>query len=131
MKRQQTLNNQARQLSEIGLGDILTDHTLGIEKRAIDGNRIPHNIYIGISIRVVHGDDDVLKLGIQYIGFAFQGLFEQGVIEQIYLVHRKVIGGAPVGVNLAQLFRVQSLAGNCPSLYHAASCWLNQRTFNI
>ena len=44
-------------LPEIALGDILTNHTLGIEKKAIDGNRIPHNFYIGFTIEAnPHGE---------------------------------------------------------------------------
>lgn len=57
------------QLPEIGLGYILADHALSIEKRAIDGNGIPHDFYIGIAITVVHGDDDIIEPGIKYIGF--------------------------------------------------------------
>jgi hypothetical protein len=41
--------------------------------------------------------------------FQLQGLFQQRIVVEINLAHRQIVGGAPVGIHLAEHFRGKGL----------------------
>ena len=48
------------ELSEIGLQDIFLDHSMGVEKRTIDGNGVTHHIDKTIPVTIEQGKNDML-----------------------------------------------------------------------
>src|SRR5277367_116205 len=56
-------------LSQIRVGNVLLDHALGVEERAVDGNGVLHDLDVEARLFVEHRENDVLEFPVKGFGF--------------------------------------------------------------
>src|SRR6516162_1666241 len=76
-------------LAEVGVGDVLLNHTLGVEERAVDGDGVLHNAQEPVALVVKHGQDDMLELVVKR--------FRVGVVVQPFVAAVAQLADGPPG----------------------------------
>ena len=60
-------DNNRPALSEVGLGHVLRDHPLGIEERAVQGDRVPHYFCKAVAVTIVERKHHSFELVVERV----------------------------------------------------------------